>query len=166
VWGGAAARVYKSTWGFNVETHWAYWHMATPLLGASRGSAWNGLYSDHLHGTGFYSDHPEHGTGFYSDHPEPAASESGAVSCKVVKLITALEAAGNACSMFAVPHCCNNPGCSNLAGASEHSIVSGRSCICGGCQAARYCGRACQRADWKQHKPVCKMLQGAAAQHS
>jgi hypothetical protein len=34
VWGGAAARVYKSTWGSSGETHWAYWHMATPLHSA------------------------------------------------------------------------------------------------------------------------------------
>jgi hypothetical protein len=66
-----------------------------------------------------------------------------------------------ACSMFAVPHCCNNPGCSNLAGPSELAIVSGKSCICGGCQVARHCGKSLQKAHWKQHKPVCEMLQAA-----
>jgi hypothetical protein len=81
-------------------------------------------------------------------------------------LISALEAVGRACSVFAVPHCCNNPGCSNLAAAGELATVSGKSCICGGCQVARYCGRGCQKAHWKQHKPVCKMLQAAAGQHT
>jgi hypothetical protein len=84
----------------------------------------------------------------------------------VAGLIQALEAVGRACSVFAVPHCCNNPGCSNLAGAGELSIVSGKGCICGGCQVARYCGRGCQQAHWKQHKPVCRMLQAATAQHA
>jgi hypothetical protein len=84
----------------------------------------------------------------------------------VAGLISALEAAGRACDVFAVPHCCNNPGCSNLAGGSELSIVSGKGCICGGCQVARYCGRGCQKAHLKQHKPVCKMLQTTTAQHS
>jgi hypothetical protein len=89
-----------------------------------------------------------------------------AAASKVAGLIRALEAAGRACSVFAVPHCCNNPGCSNLARASELALVSGKSCICGGCQVARYCGKGCQKAHWKQHKPVCKMLQAAAGQHS
>jgi hypothetical protein len=80
-------------------------------------------------------------------------------------LIKALTVVSNACSVFAVPHCCNNPGCSNLAAAGELATVSGKSCICGGCQVARYCGRGCQKAHWKQHKPVCKMLQAAAGQH-
>jgi hypothetical protein len=88
------------------------------------------------------------------------------VAGNVAGLIKAFEAVGRACSVFAVPHCCNNPGCSNLAGASELFIVSGKGCICGGCQVARYCGRECQKAHWKQHKPVCRMLQAAGAQHS
>jgi hypothetical protein len=35
---GRRSRARKQvTWGFTGDTHWAYWHMATPLLGASRG---------------------------------------------------------------------------------------------------------------------------------
>jgi hypothetical protein len=64
---------------------------------------------------------------------------------------------------FAIPHACNNPGCGNLTGPSEAQLVGGRSCICAGCRTARYCGRACQRAAWRQHKPVCKALAAAAA---
>ena len=32
---------------------------------------------------------------------------------------------------------------------------------CGVCQGARYCGRACQKADWKRHKPGCAPHAGA-----
>jgi hypothetical protein len=73
-----------------------------------------------------------------------------------------LQATWLALCSFAVPCMCNNPGCTSMAGLSELAAVSGRSCICGGCRVARYCGRACQRAAWKQHKPVCGAL-GAAA---
>jgi hypothetical protein len=74
-----------------------------------------------------------------------------------------LQAAGSALCSFAVPCLCNNPTCSNLSGLTEAGLVSGRSCVCGGCRVARYCGRACQRAVWKQHKPVCAALAAAAA---
>jgi hypothetical protein len=74
-----------------------------------------------------------------------------------------LQSTGLALCSFAVPCMCNNPGCTSMAGLSELTAVSGRSCICGGCRVARYCGRACQRAAWKQHKPVCVALSAAAA---
>jgi hypothetical protein len=56
-----------------------------------------------------------------------------------------LQAAGSALCSFAVPCLCNNPPCTNVSGYTELGLVSGRSCICGGCRVARYCGRACQR---------------------
>jgi hypothetical protein len=74
-----------------------------------------------------------------------------------------LQAAGRVLACFAVPHACNNPACSNLGGASEAQLVGGRTCICAGCRTARYCGRACQRVAWRQHKSVCKALAAAAA---
>ena len=74
-----------------------------------------------------------------------------------------LQAAGKLLAGFAMPHACNNPACSNVSGPSEARLVSGHSCICAGCRTARYCGRACQRAAWRQHKPVCKALAAAAA---
>jgi hypothetical protein len=77
-----------------------------------------------------------------------------------------LQAAGSALCSFAVPCMCNNPACSNLSGLTEVGLVSGRSCVCGGCRVARYCGRACQRAVWKQHKPVCAALAAATANAS
>jgi hypothetical protein len=73
-----------------------------------------------------------------------------------------LRSTGLALCSFAVPCMCNNPGCTSMAGLSELAAVSGRSCICGGCRVARYCGRACQRAAWKQHKPVCAAISAAA----
>jgi hypothetical protein len=74
-----------------------------------------------------------------------------------------LQQAGLALCSLAVPCLCNNPGCANTTGPTELSLVSGRSCICGGCQVARYCSRACQARHWKQHKPVCVALAAAAA---
>jgi hypothetical protein len=48
----------------------------------------------------------------------------------------------------------NNPGCESLAGVSEAAA----SCkACSWCR-CRYCDVACQRADWKRHKPVCKRM--------
>jgi hypothetical protein len=74
-----------------------------------------------------------------------------------------LQSAGLALCSFAVPCMCNYLGCTNMAGLSELAAVSGRSCICAGCRVARYCGRACQRAAWKRHKPECGALSAAAA---
>ena len=86
--------------------------------------------------------------------PDPAFSRDAAQQ---------LQATGSTLCSFAVPCLCNNPACTNLSGLTEAGLVSGRSCVCGGCLVARYCGRACQRAAWKQHKPVCAALAAAAA---
>jgi len=60
---------------------------------------------------------------------------------------------GLSLNSLAFPTACNNPHCSNLSGASELMLVSGRSKMCAGCLVARYCSRDCQRQHWKQHKP-------------
>jgi len=31
---------------------------------------------------------------------------------------------------------------------------------CAGCRTVHYCGVVCERADWRIHKPICRMLQG------
>jgi hypothetical protein len=74
-----------------------------------------------------------------------------------------LQTAGAALACFAIPQACNNLACSNVCGPSEAQLVGGRTCICGVCLKARYCCRACQRAAWRQHKPVCNALATAAA---
>jgi len=43
---------------------------------------------------------------------------------------------------------------------SELELVSGKSCVCGGCRSARYCSSACQKAHWHNwHKAFCKQQQ-------
>jgi hypothetical protein len=73
-----------------------------------------------------------------------------------------LQSTGLAICSFAVPSMCNNPRCTSMLGLSELATVSGRNCMCGGCRVAHYCGRACQRAAWKKHKPFCAALSAAA----
>ena len=51
-----------------------------------------------------------------------------------------------------VPLGCNNPSCSSLDGVSEASAAK----VCSGCKKAHYCGTACVKAHWKEHKPYCK----------
>ena len=90
--------------------------------------------------------------------------QDSAPDTAAVSVATQLNATGLAmCYSAAVACMCNNPCCTSMAGLSELATVSGRSCICGGCRVARYCSRACQRASWKQHKPVCAALSAATA---
>ena len=51
-----------------------------------------------------------------------------------------------------VPLGCNNPSCINLDGVSEACAAK----VCSGCKKAHYCGTACVKAHWKEHKPYCK----------
>ena len=92
-----------------------------------------------------------------------AAVREGVSEASMAALVQQLQATGEMLSGIAVPHFCNYPACGNISGPTEVRLVSGRSCICGGCRIARYCGRACQRAAWKQHRPVCKLVAAAAA---
>lgn len=50
-------------------------------------------------------------------------------------------------------------GCERYRFRSEKSF--GR---CGGCKNVGYCSTECQKADWKKHKVLCKMLQGKATE--
>jgi hypothetical protein len=38
------------------------------------------------------------------------------------------------CAQFPLPHCCNNPGCVELRGASELQLVGGKGCVCSRCR--------------------------------
>ena len=51
-----------------------------------------------------------------------------------------------------LPLGCNNPRCTNLDGVSEASAAK----VCSGCKRAHYCGTACAKAHWREHKPYCK----------
>jgi hypothetical protein len=74
-----------------------------------------------------------------------------------------LSALGEALCSVAHKQSCNNPTCSNVLGPSELQLVKGRSNTCSGCRTARYCSPECMRRHWKQHRPICKGLERAAA---
>jgi hypothetical protein len=85
-------------------------------------------------------------------------AQQGLTDASLAALVRQLQATGFMLCNIAVPHFCNNTACGNINRSTEVQLVSGRSCICAGCRTARYCGRDCQRAAWKQHKPVCQAL--------
>jgi hypothetical protein len=76
----------------------------------------------------------------------------------VAAVVTALHAAGTALGAVPTSMACNNPSCPSLAKEAEQLMVNGRGCLCGGCKLARYCGKSCQNAHWKTHRPVCKAV--------
>ena len=51
---------------------------------------------------------------------------------------------------------CAHVRCTTLLGASEADEPRGK--LCSGCRAVRYCGAACQKADWRAHKAACREL--------
>lgn len=75
------------------------------------------------------------------------------------QLASRLAVFGEALGAVLTPLLCNNPSCSNLAGASELQLVSvGKNKICGKCQTSRYCCVGCQSSAWKRHRRVCRRL--------
>ncbi|KAL4428412.1 hypothetical protein ABPG75_002501 [Micractinium tetrahymenae] len=50
---------------------------------------------------------------------------------------------------------CGNPRCADLTGPSE---AGRRGKLCTGCMLVRYCCTACSKADWKAHRPACRLL--------
>ena len=57
---------------------------------------------------------------------------------------------------------CTHVRCTSLVGASEADQPRGK--LCSGCRRLRYCGPACQKADWQAHKAACRELARRAAE--
>ena len=55
---------------------------------------------------------------------------------------------------------CAHLGCHNLAGASEAAAKRRK---CAGCKAVRYCSEECSMADWRRHRPACRLLVAQAS---
>jgi hypothetical protein len=54
---------------------------------------------------------------------------------------------------------CGYPGCTNLSGPSEVTLVTNRGgVVCGGCGVVRYCCRKCAASSWPAHRKECKRL--------
>jgi hypothetical protein len=88
----------------------------------------------------------------------------GTLQCsKVQERSIQLQSLCVARTSFAHSGACNNPFCSNPAGASEAVLVQSKTSRCSVCRAAKYCSKACQVFYWKQHKHECKPLAAAAA---
>ena len=56
---------------------------------------------------------------------------------------------------------CAHVGCTTVVGASEAAAPRGKRCS--GCRLVRYCGAACQTADWPAHKAACRELRQRSA---
>jgi hypothetical protein len=56
-----------------------------------------------------------------------------------------------------VPHVCGNVLCARVEGTAAVDAVRSRvGTLCGGCRAAWYCCKECQRAAWEAHREVCR----------
>jgi hypothetical protein len=51
---------------------------------------------------------------------------------------------------------CANPACTGCMSSSEAGMPQGKRCR--GCRTVRFCGAACQAADWARHKRACRLL--------
>jgi hypothetical protein len=73
-----------------------------------------------------------------SDEAAAAAKASElppAVAAALPGLAQQMVALGEAlCAQLPLPHCCNNPGCVELRGASELQLVGGKGCVCSRCR--------------------------------
>jgi hypothetical protein len=81
-----------------------------------------------------------------------------------LKFVTSLGQLGSALAVLPLSCGCNNPLCRNLEGVGEEEgggMQQGS--LCAACRKVRYCSKACQKQQWKQHRVVCKALAEAAA---
>ena len=52
---------------------------------------------------------------------------------------------------------CAYLGCTKIVGPGGREVPRGKRCS--SCRTVRYCGAACQKADWRGHKAACRELQ-------
>ena len=80
---------------------------------------------------------------------EKAAEEEGDAARRAQLAVDVAEALGT--------RPCAHVCCTTIAGAREADAPRGK--LCSGCRVVRYCGPACQKADWPAHKAACRELQ-------
>jgi tetratricopeptide (TPR) repeat protein len=51
--------------------------------------------------------------------------------------------------------CCSSNDCDRVKTAGDKPLM-----VCTGCRLAHFCNKECQRADWAEHKEICKALKG------
>lgn len=78
---------------------------------------------------------------------KPAADAKGTTSTSS----TTSEDTGTNVSVENVTDADKHCSCGRTTAADNSSLL-----ICGGCHNAHYCGKICQKTDWKAHKKVCK----------
>lgn len=81
-----------------------------------------------------------------------------------LRFVSLLGPLGGALSALPWSCGCNNPLCRNLEGVGEEEGGGKQQgSLCAVCRKSRYCSKACQKQQWKQHRLVCKALAEAAA---
>jgi hypothetical protein len=73
--------------------------------------------------------------------------------------ISKVQTLAKALASQSVAFCCNNPYCCSIKGWSElqlpqHGGRTGKG-VCGGCRAACYCSKSCQKEAWPLHRLAC-----------
>jgi hypothetical protein len=89
------------------------------------------------------------------------------LTCAKLLLRQAEKAEGARIVIGGVEHDLRETAQSDLASIKESCASCGAKGnemkVCVRCQGPRYCGRECQRADWPQHKRVCRSKAETAA---
>jgi hypothetical protein len=71
-------------------------------------------------------------------HALQAVWENPAGQIQHSELVSSMQVLAEGLCAVAAPALCTNPCCSNFSGPSETKLVSGRSCVCGGCLVAHF----------------------------
>jgi hypothetical protein len=101
--------------------------------GGGRGSAGVGSSGDGVGSSECGSSSDVFAAGISPDQLQQSSSEF--LDAALPGIAQQMVALGEAlCAQFPLPHCCNNPGCVELRGASELQLVGGKGCVCGRCR--------------------------------